>query len=628
MKKSVIYLLVLMMAFSPAAVFADIEATADQETAVEAAETNEAAEPADVAADAEEDSVAAPEQPVEDAQDVEADLAPVEAEAVQDEAAAAGTASDEESDIYTWVVKEDGSRDYTQAKKGDQLAKGLFKAKRYKNKAVDGTSLFYANEDGVVEQKEQLITGSGYIHEKSDEGEAWKADSGTHVYLVALHDGYENGYFVYWQKGLKSVNGKTYFIQDNGTVRTDAGVLAYENNKYFVQSGGEVKTTAGWVFDTDGTRYYLPAETAAEGKIRVAEGMFAADGKIWYSAAGGAVRSTGGLFLYAGSMYFSFDDGSVNTSEGFIYTGGKTYLCGKGGAIRITPGVVDYGGKKYVAYADGSICTTPGFINVAGLRYYVSDTSGALLVNKEFKAGSKKYHALPNGIIAVGVHQWGKYYYYGDANGAIRTKKGIVSWAGYRYYIKKGGKIATNKKLKFKGKTYIAGVTGAFNKGIFGWKGSLYYASNKGVLRTKAGLFTYNGNRYYSRKGGKLYQNKLFTVKSKKYLAQLDGTLKAGIFTWKGKMYLTDAKCAVITKEGIYTYGNHQYYVKKGGTIAVSEFVTYKNNHYYAGSDGAIVKKTFTYYGVTINPNPQTGVIPLEEYWKVFPNEAPQESGN
>ena len=37
MKKSVIYLLVLMMAISPAAVFADVEAAADQETAVEAA---------------------------------------------------------------------------------------------------------------------------------------------------------------------------------------------------------------------------------------------------------------------------------------------------------------------------------------------------------------------------------------------------------------------------------------------------------------------------------------------------------------------------------------------------------------------------------------------------------------
>ena len=637
----------MMMAFSPAAVFADVEAQGDMGDAVEAAaEPGVTAESADVAADTAKDVVAAPEQMIEEAQDAEADLppveaevqdvetyaVPVEAEAVQAEAAAEGTTADEESDIYTWVVKEDGTRDYTQAKKGDQLAKGLFKAKRYKNRAVDGTSLFYATENGVVEQKEQVVTGSGYIHEKSDEGEAWKADSGTYKYLVTLHDGFENGYFVYWQKGLKSVDGKTYFVQDNGTVRINAGVLPYEGNKYYILDGGEIQKTAGWVADVDGTRYYLPAETAAAGTLRIAEGMFPADGKTWYSAAGGAVRTTGGLFSYNGSLYYSYDDGSVNTAEGFITTGGKTYLCASGGAIRSTAGVVDFGGKKYVALADGSICMTPGFVSAGGALYYVGNTSGALVVNKEFKSGSKKYHALADGTIAAGVHKWGKYYYYGDSNGAIRTKKGIFSWAGNRYYAKKGGKVTTNKKFKYKGKTYICSSTGAFLRGIFTWKKNLYYASTKGVLRTKAGMFTYAGNRYYSRKGGKLYVNKFFTVGSKKYLAQIDGTLKAGIFTWKGKMYLTNAKCAVITKAGLYTYGNHQYYVKKGGPLALSEFVTYKDNHYYAGSDGAIVKKAFTYKGVTLNPNATTGVIPLEEYWQVFPNEAPQQdttnSGN
>ena len=117
-------------------------------------------------------------------------------------------------------------------------------------------------------------------------------------------------------------------------------------------------------------------------------------------------------------------------------------------------------------------------------------------------------------------------------------------------------------------------------------------------------------------------------MKGKKYLAQSDGKLQAGYLSWKGKLYLTNAKCVIYTKAGMYAYGNKQYYVKKGGPLAVNQFVESKNNHYYCGSDGAVVKKPFTYNGVTITPNPQTGVISDEEYWKAFPNEAPQPAGN
>ncbi len=625
MKKYVIYLLSLLMVLSPAAVFADVEAPADPGDVVETA-----AEPGDAASAGDELSTGVPAE--EEALDVVDEYTPETIEAPASEIIDAPALSDGEMD---WNKEcnwdDDETRDHAYDLTG-KMVKGLFKAKR--KYLGQGTSLFYSDSNGNVVKEECIVTvTNGRIFKHTElEGEQWKpAGTGTATYAITNHkDGTMNEYYVYWQTGLKVVNGKTYYIQEGenvgGMVKTDAGVLSLDGSKYYIQTGGEIKTSAGWVTDVNGTRYYLPAENAAEGKLRIAEGLFTADGKTWYSANGGAVRTTGGLFIYAGNQYFAFDDGSVNTAEGFITVGGKKYICTNGGAIRAAAGVVDYGGKKYVALEDGSICTSTGFINAGGARYYVSDSSGALVVNKEFKSGSKKYHALANGVIAIGVHKWGKNYYYSDSYGAIRTKKGIVSWAGSRYYVKKGGKITKNKKFKYKGKTYIAGSTGAFFKGVFTWKKNLYYASAKGVLRTKAGAFTYNGNRYYSRKGGKLYKNKLFTVGSKKYLAQSDGTLKAGLFAWGGKYYLTDAKCAVITKAGIYTYGAHQYYVKKGGPLAVSEFVTYKDNHYYAGSDGAIVKKAFTYKGVTITPNSQTGIIPLEEYWKVFPNEAPQET--
>lgn len=74
------------------------------------------------------------------------------------------------------------------------------------------------------------------------------------------------------------------------------------------------------------------------------------------------------------------------------------------------------------------------------------------------------------------------------------------------------------------------------------------------MLRTKAGLFKYDGNRYFAKKGGKLYRNALFTVRGKKYYAQNNAAIKIGFFTYKGKNYLTNATGAVYTKAGIYTY--------------------------------------------------------------------------
>lgn len=630
MKKIVIYLLTMLMAFSPVAVFADVEAAADQGDAVEVtAETSDAVEVAAEPADAVEEEAAVEVQAEEAAVEApaeEADLVQAEPEDLQDEASAADPQVTVEPDpdvACTWVDTE-----RTQAVDINSNPRaGLFKAP----KVGGGTGLYYAVGDDprVVTEVKTVTVGDGWRYTyhpyQQGQGEFWKyVSGGSYTYLINNHSG---DFYIETEAGVYRTDEGKYYVKSDGTVKTDAGVVTAADGTYYVQTGGSIWLTPGWVNTADGRRFYL---NNTEGRLTTNEGLYSVDGKMWYFAPGGAVRTTGGIFPYRGSLYYSYNDGSVNTAEGFVTTAdGKTYFCANGGIIK--SGIIDFGGKKYVAYNDGTICKTPGFINL-GTLYYVSDASGALAVNKEFKVGSKKYHALANGTVAVGVHPWGNYYYYADPNGAIRTKKGILNWAGYRYYVKKGGKITTNKKFKYKGKTYIAGITGILNKGVFSWKGSLYYANSKSVLRTKAGAFTYNGNRYYSKKGGKLYVNKLFTAKGKKYLAQSDGTLKAGHFTWGGKMYLTDSKCAVITKAGMYTYGGHQYYVKKGGPLAVNEFVTYKDNHYYAGADGAIVKKKFTYKGVTLNPNATTGVIPLEEYWQVFPNEAPQQdttnSGN
>ena len=601
--KYLIYLLTLLMALSPAAVFADIEDGAAADPADNAAVTEEA-----------EAAVEAPAEEVIPAQEDADALVPADEEVVQEDAAAEGT---EETPTNDW----DSSK--THYYKDGVVQTGLFKAPKRTDPSIN--TMYFAGSDGAIKTVGGPITVTSDMtkdfYRFADKGttsgyEVQPGETGPLTYFIYTVDGDCD---IMPKEDIYIVGSSKYYVKPDGTVRTDAGPQEFKGSKYYVQNGGAILTTVGFTPDH---KYYVES---ADGKLRTAQGTFTAnDGRLYYSGAGGEIPSVAGLYAINGTQYYVNADGSVKTDAGFINVNGKKYLVQAGGAIRATAGVVDFGGSKYVALADGSICTTVGFIDAGGKRYYVSNAEGVLRVNKSFKSGGKTYHALADGTIGVGVHKWGKYYYYGSSKGAIRTKKGIVSWSGNRYYVKKGGKITTNKKFKYKGKYYIAAKNGAFYKGIFTWKKNLYYASSKGVLRTKAGVFTANGSRYYSKKGGKLYKNKLFTAGGKKYLAQADGKLSAGYLTWKGKYYLTNSKCVIYTKAGLYAYNGKTYYAKKGGALAINEMIEYKDKHYYCGSDGAIVKKPFTYKGVTLTPDPTTGAISNEEYWKAFPNEAPK----
>lgn len=56
----------------------------------------------------------------------------------------------------------------------------------------------------------------------------------------------------------------------------------------------------------------------------------------------------------------------------------------------------------------------------------------------------------------AGVLRKGKYYFYRDSKGKIRKKAGFVTWNGNKYYVRKGGRIQTGKTFKVGKFTYRA----------------------------------------------------------------------------------------------------------------------------------------------------------------------------
>ena len=232
MKKFVIYLLALTMILSPMTAFAvegdpvedegqvPVEELQDQD-----AEVTEEAAPAEDAEAVEEAAPAAEEEAVETEETAEEAAPAAEEEAVVEEEQedVLKAAAMDWNENCTW----DDENARNQAFDSDgNLVKGLFKAKRkYLNQ---GTSLFYSDDNGNVVKEERIVTiTNGRIFKHTNvEGEQWKPNgTGTATYAITNHkDGTMSEYYVYWQQGLKAVNGKTYYIQDDGTVKTTAGI--------------------------------------------------------------------------------------------------------------------------------------------------------------------------------------------------------------------------------------------------------------------------------------------------------------------------------------------------------------------------------------------------------------------
>ena len=415
----------------------------------------------------------------------------------------------------------------------------------------------------------------------------------------------------------------------------DASGLVVKRESFVTVSTGEkyvhINTSEGEHWDVTGGGALSYAITNHNGEYFVhwQQGLVTVNGVRYYVQSNGTVQTTAGLINVGGKLYYVNQGGPVRSQAGFFKANnGKTYLSDATGAVITKAGIRQYGGAYYVIQSDGSVGTTVGFVKAGGKLCYVTNTSGVLAVNKELKVNGKKYHALNDATIAVGGHKWGKKYYFADDSGAIRTKKGIMKAGGQYYYVQKGGAVATNKKVKWKGKSYIASKNGVIYRGLFTWKKNLYYANKKGVLRTKAGVITYDAHKYYVQKGGKIKRNVLFTAYGRKYCADRYGRLLSGYFYWRGSYYLTNAKCVIITKQGLYSYNGKTFFVKPGGALGCNEFVTNYQKHYYVNGKGVVLKSKFTYRrnGVkyTIHPNSRTGEISSEEYYKVFPEEAPK----
>lgn len=122
---------------------------------------------------------------------------------------------------------------------------------------------------------------------------------------------------------------------------------------------------------------------------------------------------------------------------------------------------------------------------------------------------------------------------------------------------------------------------------------NLYYKQNNGKLRTKKGFFTYDGNRYYSEKGGKIVRAQTFKVGNYYYRAYGNGKIAIGVYKWgtNPKLYYSDSKGRWVKiksyrhQKGVKWKGKW-YFLQTNSQVATKRPVVINNKPYYAAANG------------------------------------------
>lgn len=531
MKKKILALLIAVSLITiPSAAFAgsdegaaqtDAAAVASEltdETAAEA-EAQETDDAALTAEAAEAEAAVVPES-VDDAEEA----APAEADdpAALKAAEAEGWETGWNADRTQYKYIEDG-----QGMVKGEIAKGLFKAKKNHSEV---NAMYYADENGIVRKTSGTVTVSGdkkrYLMTTGGFDVVPASDKNQYTYFInAAND--DN--WIAETAGIYTNGNVKYFVQSNGTVRTNPGFQAYGSNTYFIQD--------------------------STGSIRTTSGFFKFGGKTYLAASGGAVVMNVGLLSYGGKYYCARSDHSIVTTPGIIKIGSYLYYVNDASGALAKNKTVKAGKKKYHVLANGTVALyahkwkgkyyfsdkngvlkrKAGIAKSSNGKYYYFKKSGKIVTNKKIKYKKKYYIAGKNGAFKTGLFKWKKAMYYASGKGKLRTKAGMVTVGAYSYYTRSGsGKIYVNTQFKSKGKTYLADKKGHLVSGVYQWKGNYYYADGTFAMRTTPGLIRIGKKYYINNDGGGLARNTFVDYNNTHYYAGSDAVIVTKKFTYKG----------------------------------------------------------------------------------------------
>lgn len=417
----------------------------------------------------------------------------------------------------------------------------------------------------------------------------------------------KSGHLLY---GVNKYDGSHYYSDSKGVIRESAGFVTSDGYRYYVTKGGKIMT--GRTFKVSGKTY------KAYGNGKLGTGVFKY-GKTahFYADKNGVVRTKAGFITWNGYRYYITQNAGRLECGRTFKVKGKTYKAYSTG--KLGTGVFKYGTTaRFYADKYGVVKTTAGFVEYSGNRYYVQK-GGKIELGHTFTVNGRKYKAFADGRLGTGIFKYGSKYYYADEDGAIASKAGVVSFKKKYYYVNKNGSVAMNGLITVGSKKYMANADGTLKTGFFEESETKYYAGKKGEIVTKEGFLVVDGGTYYIQKGGAIFWGHTFTKNGKTYKAYASGKLGTGLFKYGSSYYYADGTGAVKTKAGLITVSGKKYYVKKGGKIAVSTTITTGGTTYKADSKGVLTaQKSTTGTELMKIAQKEVGTKTGKKYWEAY----------
>ena len=444
---------------------------------------------------------------------------------------------------------------------------------------------------------------------------------------------YENGQMVVSQ--FKTIDGKTYYFQGDGSLCRD-GVYDLDSNQYYFDVNGVMQTNFAYnsnYFGEDGKavkdqwvqfgnkwRYYGYSGSYYTGyfydidekKYAFDDDGYALTGwqKIWdtwyyFSEKGMRLENQ----WVDGGQYYVVSDGSMVTN---LWIDNSNYVGADGKKTVNTWEQVN--GKWKYKLGDGTYATQRLIFDKD--NYYALDADGYMVtddityVNNYSLLDNDAYgtvHAGKDGILVKGwyTNSTNTTYYFGDNYFAYET--GIYTIADKQYYFQYK-RLVKSRNFVYDGKVYIADANGvvtlADTTGQTKWvelNGSWYYLKD-GVVLTNT-LEEIEGSYYYFNEYGVMLSSQTFDYYNQKYYANNDGVVVMKNNTWA------------------QTDGGQTIYYKEDGSLVYNTTFTIDNKLYKFSYDGYLVRGTFFVYdqeGAKYYLTDESGAINQTAGWKEY----------
>ena len=446
---------------------------------------------------------------------------------------------------------------------------------------------------------------------------------------------YENGQMVVSQ--FKTIDGKTYYFQGDGSLCRD-GVFDLDSNQYYFDANGVMQTnfeyhhryfgddgkavTNQWVQFGDKWRYYND-----DGAYYVGYFYFIDDDDELYAFDEDGYAFTGWHDLYDSWYYFS-EKGMRLKNQ---WVDGDQYYVDSNGVMLTNTWIdnsnyVGADGKKTVnaweqvngkwkyKLGDGTYVTNRLILDQG--KYYAVDSDGYMVVDNTVYVSN--YYAVGDGVYGTvragkdGVLVKGWYtnsskttYYFGDNYFAYGT--GLYTIEGKQYYFQYE-RLVKSGNFVYDGKVYIADANGVATlmdtTGQTKWvqlNGAWYYLKD-GVALTNT-LEEIDGSYYYFNNEGLMLSCQTFEYDNHKYYADSNGVVAMKKNTW------------------VQTDNGQTIYYKEDGGLVYDTTFTIDNKLYKFSYDGYLERGTVSVYdgdGTKYYLTDESGVINQTEGWKEY----------